>query len=1156
MNRSRAACKQPVRVREETVVMPEYAAGAPERLPMFLENRVYQGSSGKVYPCAITERIAATARPRGFRAVFLENGYLQLMLLPEIGGRIHAGRDQTNGYDFFYRQRVIKPALVGLLGPWISGGVEFNWPQHHRPSTFQPVHYRLEARADGGCTVWLGEHDPMERMKCLLGISLAPGEARIEAKVRLFNRTPRPQTFLWWANAGVHVHDEYQAFFPPDVAKVADHARRAVTEYPIARGQYYGVDYGPGTDISWWHNLPVPTSYMVAASHFDFMGGYDHRRRAGLVAVADHHIAPGKKLWTWGNSEFGRAWERNLTDKDGPYIELMTGVYTDNQPDFSWLQPYETREFSHYWYPIQRIGPVKNANRRLAVNLEIGPRRIRAGVCACETMAARVVLRAGERRLWEADCKLAPGEPFVRESAPAQGATPESYRLQVFDRDGRELIRYRPWPAEARAVAGAGGQAAGEAYEIEAGIAARCDGAWANAAPAREPPPPARARSSDELNLIAAHLEQYRHATRSPEPYWREALRRDSGDPRAHLGLGRRHLRQGQFTEAVNHFQAAIARLTVYNSNPEAGEAFYLLGEALQYLGRREEARIGFYKSVWSAAWRGAGFYALARLAARQGEYPAALDHLEASLAADGANLNARNLKAALLRRLHQGARARKIVTATLALDPLDLWSQHEASLLGLKTSPPASLSADPQLALDVAFDYAGAGFWREAGEVLAPHCQAPRPPAMALYAAGYLALQAGEAASVRDWYRRAGRASADYCFPSRLEEMLALEAALAEMPGDSRAHYYLGCLYYDKQRHEDAARHWERAAALDPDFAPAWRNLALAEYRVRRHAEKARQACRRALAAALAAVEAEAQKAAAEASQAEPPGLELARNDAARILEELDQLEDRLGAAPAARLERLEQAAALVRRRDTLVLERAALLLRLDRPRQALAALAGRRFHPWEGGEGRAAEVYTEAHLRLSEAARADGQARAALAHCRAARRLPENLGEFRHPLSPLNRIEYQTALALRALGKPAAARQAFERAAAAPHPAMPQSPAAEYWRGLALRALGRRPAARACVPRLQAEAKQRLRARPAADYFATSVPDFSAFPKDPTKAAAAEARLLAGLAQLLAGRRAEARKNLMAALRLDPMLPGAASAIRSMNKPSQPTR
>lgn len=171
------------------------------------------------------------------------------MILPEIGGRIHVGQDKTNGYDFFYRQSVIKPALVGLLGPWISGGVEFNWPQHHRPSTYMPVQHAIEHSGDGSVTIWLSEHEPMQRMKGMVGICLHPGKSYNEARVRVYNRTPFAQTFLWWANVGIRVHDHYQAFFPPDVTYVADHAKRAVSSFPIARNFYYGVDYRKGVDL-------------------------------------------------------------------------------------------------------------------------------------------------------------------------------------------------------------------------------------------------------------------------------------------------------------------------------------------------------------------------------------------------------------------------------------------------------------------------------------------------------------------------------------------------------------------------------------------------------------------------------------------------------------------------------------------------------------------------------------------------------------------------------------------------------------------------------------------------------------------------------------------------------------------------------------------
>lgn len=143
-----------VRIRREAITFPTYEPFPPDRNPMFLEKRVYQGSCGKVYPLPFYDRISDVKTNRQWDAVFLENEFLSLMILPQIGGRIHVGQDKTNGYDFFYRQNVIKPALVGLAGPWISGGVEFNWPQHHRPATFMPVDVAIEEHSDG-----LGEQD-------------------------------------------------------------------------------------------------------------------------------------------------------------------------------------------------------------------------------------------------------------------------------------------------------------------------------------------------------------------------------------------------------------------------------------------------------------------------------------------------------------------------------------------------------------------------------------------------------------------------------------------------------------------------------------------------------------------------------------------------------------------------------------------------------------------------------------------------------------------------------------------------------------------------------------------------------------------------------------------------------------------------------------
>ena len=346
----------------------------------------------------------------------------------------------------------------------------------------------------------------MHRMKGMHGLRLRPESALIEVRVRLYNRTPFMETFLWWTNIAVSVHDRYQAVFPPDVVHVADHARRAISTFPVARGRYYGVDYGARSDLDadlrWYRNIPVPTSYMATGTQADAFGGYDHAANAGFVHVADHTISPGKKLWTWGDSGFGHAWDRNLTDADGPYIELMAGVYTDNQPDFSQLAPHETRTFSQAIYPISLIGPPDAATVDVAVQLRLEAGTARVGVAVSRPLArARIELLAADRVLLETVTDLAPDRPFVQEQRlPADVTSSQALELRVSE-EARTLISYRPRPEAAPRRP---------------------------PEPAREPPPPERVPTIEQLYLIGAHLERYRHATRAPEPYWREALRRRS----------------------------------------------------------------------------------------------------------------------------------------------------------------------------------------------------------------------------------------------------------------------------------------------------------------------------------------------------------------------------------------------------------------------------------------------------------------------------------------------------------------------------------------------------------------------------------------------------------------------------------------------------
>lgn len=625
---------------EETVLLPTYPAAEPEKYPLFIEKRAYQGSTGKVYPLPVTEKVSDVCREVAYHAVWLENEYLRVMVLPELGGRIHRALDKTNGYDFVYYNHVVKPALVGLTGPWISGGIEFNWPQHHRPTTFSPVDYRVAEHDDGSVTVYVGETDKMYGTKGMAAISLYPGKAYLEIRGRLYNPTDLPQTFLWWANPAVPVNDHTYSVFPPDVNAVMDHGRRAVSTFPIATGEYYKCDYSAGVDISRYKNVPVPTSYMAAHSDFDFVGNYDESRQAGLLHVADHHVAPGKKQWTWGNGDFGRAWDRNLTDADGPYIELMTGVFTDNQPDFSWLKPQEEKTFVQYFLPYKGVGRVGNATRDAAVGLQLlpdGRGEVRVYVTGEQPGAVIRVQRGGDC-LYEARADLSPQGWFGADFA-ADG-TLHDCEVTVEAGD-RTLVRYRMYEPELRPIP----------------------------APAEPLGAPEELRTTEELYLAATHLEQYRHATRDPADYYREGLRRDPTDLRLNDGYGLLLFRQGQIRQSIACFEKAVQKQTWKNPNPYQGACFFHLGLALEADGQHRKAYDAFYKSTWSAETQSAGFYWLACLEARRGNLEQALEFVGLSLVRNWHNMNGRCLKAALLRHLGRSNAARlQLLEENLAL--------------------------------------------------------------------------------------------------------------------------------------------------------------------------------------------------------------------------------------------------------------------------------------------------------------------------------------------------------------------------------------------------------------------------------------------------------------------------------------------------------
>ena len=1092
-----------VRVWEEPVTLPTYMIGEPLTTPMFYHGRAYQGARGFIYPYPAQDKLTYVVENKTYKMLYLENKYVKIGVLPEIGGRLFYALDKTDNYRFFYSASVVKPGLVGMLGAWLDGGIEWNVVHHHRPSVYLPVQYQLEENADGSKTIWVGELEINHRMRWVVGLTLHPDRSYVEGTWKLINQTPAANSFLYFANMGVAANPQYQILFPPSTEAGTYHSKTEYVRWPIADGRYRGVDF-TGQDVSWWKTHVRQTSIFAhdtndpwfGGNSENWFGGYDHGKQAGVLYVADKNVSPGGKFWTWGAGDEGQMWDKLLTEpKDGPVMELMAGSYSDNEPDYSWIQPYETKTVKQYYYPIQQIGGVKHANLQAAVNLEVTPKHAaRIGIYTTrEYPNARVVLEAGGNRVFEQGIAIDPGRPFLKVVSLPAGVKEKDLRLSL-SVGQEELISYTPYQREDAPLP----------------------------KPATPPTPPAELKTNEEAYLAGLRLEQFFNPSADPYPWYEEVLKRDPGDERTNTELGILYWKRGMFTEAEERLRVAVARVTANYTRPRDGEPLYYLGLVLKAQGKYDEAYKALYAATWSYAWNTPGYYSLAQLASMKGEFEEALAFLDRSISTNGLNTRALALKAAVLRKLGQPAEAEKVAAAALAVDPLDLWAARErASSMGrprpIDLSPGAGVWGDDvQPYLEMAASYAGAGLWDDGiavlGELVAACPDKSQVYPMIYYWLGYLHDQAGKAQEASRYFQLASQMPADYCFPFRVEEIAVLNLAMERNPGDARAPYYLGNLLYDRQPRE-AIRAWEKSRSLDDNFAMVHRNLADAYAWTEQDYGKA-----------IASLEA------AVSLQPLP-----------KFLNELDVLYERAGVAPVKRLAMLEKHQQEVMERDDALTRQIRLYVELGNYDRALELLLdGHRYTTWEGGRKYSAlGSYKDARLLKGHEAMKAGKYREALRQYEAALEYPESFSIGRPTdggRAPA--IYYFIAAVHEALGDARQARAHFEKAAAPPsriyepsREARSYEPELLFYRASAARKLGRSAEAAGIFAGLiqsgQEAVKNSGAERP--DYFAKFGEPES------TEVREAQGHYILGLGYLGSGRRQEARAELEQAVKLN---------------------
>jgi len=1033
-----------VRIWQEPLTIPTYVVDKPDSDPMFYKGDAYQGAKKVIYPYPFLDKVTDIRKDKTYNAVYLENKYVKLCFLPEVGGRLFSAVDKTNNYDFFYRQHVIKPALIGMLGAWISGGIEWCVLHHHRATTFMPVDYTLAKNLDGSKTLWFGEIERRHRMKWIIGATLYPDRSYMEVTVKIFNRTPFPNSFLYWANVAVHANNNYQVIFPPSVNYATYHAKNDFAHWPIAYETYRGIDYN-GVDLSWWKNHPEPVSFFAWDLKEDFSGGYDHGNQAGVVHVANHHVVVGAKLWEWSPGPQGRMWDKILTETDGPYAELMVGAYSDNQPDYSWIKPYEVKTFTQCWYPIREIGGFKNANKDAAVNLvvtEKGTARIGFNTTT-RYSNANVLLTAAGKTIFTQRADIAPDKPFEIETPLPAGVEQTDLEVSLFSADRKRLISYRPVKKEF-------GPKLPETVKA--------------------PPAPKDIKTIEELYLAGLRIEQFHNPTLDPHAYYEEALKRDPGDSRVNTILGIDYNRRGLFDQAEEKLRTAIRRISKDYTRPVNAEAYFHLGFTLKSQGKYDEAYDSFYRATWDYAFHSAGFYQLAELSCRRADYAKALEQLDHSLSTNTLNTKAFNLKAAVLRKLGRFKESIQIAQKTAGIDPLDFWAMNELYLAESESGAGKArrmlhdltvlMRGDVQSYLELAVDYGNCGLWDNAIDVLSRldvsnQRQASTYP-MVYYYLGYFWENKADREKAQKYYKLASRMPHEYCFPFRLESLDVLRAAIKSCPEDSRVHYYLGCLLYDKQP-ENAITEWEKARTLDETFALVHRNLGWGYYRFQGDISKAIVSYEKAVSCT---------------------------KDDPRLYYELDVLCEVGGIPAAKRLRLFEENHEVVARRDDSLSREISLYVQTEQYDKAVELLTSHHFHTWEGG-GEIHDVYVDAHLlRGSEQLKA-GKFRDALADFEAAGEYPENL-EVGRPKndSRARQVWYFIGTAHEALGENEKAREFYSKVADQQRTF--QWPQARYFQGLALGKLGRKEDAEKIFDSLVSTWQKRVAEDVSMDFFA----------------------------------------------------------------------
>jgi tetratricopeptide (TPR) repeat protein len=966
------------------LILPAYGVREPEIMPDWGEYH---------YPYTMLDRLTNIKGSRTYNAIYLENEYVKAVVLPELGGRLHGAQDKTNGYEFLYNQTTIKPALIGLTGAWISGGIEWNFPIGHRQTGFRDTDWKMVVNSDSSKTAWVGEIDRLTGMRWSVGITVHPGRNWVETKVRLYNCTPYVQRFQYWATSAVRATYNYQAVIPGEI--MTGHGKHEFYHWPVDKGM----------DISYWKNTPGASSYFAVDSKSDFFGGYSPEEKGGMVHVADHQIVRGKKLWTWGTAPAGRLWEKLLTDGDLPYFEPQAGAYSDNQPSLFWILPGETKIFSHFWFPVRDIGVFDYANLEGSIKLDVKEGKVIMGWSPTgKNKNAEIILKQDEKEFFRKKIDTDPGHPYIGDAILPSGGDLYNITLDVLSAEGDTLLSYRhkkpvnpPLPS-----------------------------------PSPRPLPPDQMTSRDELYLTGDELNRYNETTLA-KTYYLEAIKRDSGDVRCNTALGLMALKDGLYKQANKYFDKAIQR------DETSYEALYYKGLTQCRMSNLTSAENSLNRASYSQAFYAPSHLELAQINASKGQFQKAFDHIERSIRSNGDNTGAMDVKALIQYKLNKYEEAIRLSQAVLDTDPLDHFAQAILYLSDHKIKLEDSQTvlqykrlmdltrADNDNHIELAIRFARSGCYKEAQQVLEfLNNGAPGTTVSPLvyYYQAYFHSLTGDKNGADDLYKKASFADSKYCFPNRLEDMEVLEHALLYNPNDTQANYLAGNILYSHSRPDEAIIHWEKAVALNTSNAVALRNLGLA-YAEKGELVKAKTAYQSAI-------------------KADP--------SAGRAIVELGLLNKKMNIPYPEQIDLFEKNCKVISEYNQAATQLVELYVITGRYPDALKWLKSIHFNSWEGQYG-IHQFWEQSNIKQGDVEYEKGHYEKALEYYRQSDTYPDNLEVAEQPNTIHARNNFKIGIALLKSGKKPQSLEYFKKVIA---DTVAESNAFQYYRGKAFDAIG----------------------------------------------------------------------------------------------------